>query len=203
MWAPASSPNSHGRDQELPESAVVTTATPNGTSFEADRPASPPATVWPGSTSTAKWPALNESAAMKMSDPSGRWSATTWRDQFAPASVEVSKIAHGQVRPGAALAMYPAAITPLAAAMLPPPDSGYAPHVTLSLGLGAGSGSQSSASTGPHVCAWSWDTATYRSGCAVVEMYTSPFDWSTEIHGRSNGLTPNPPRDGCMPRWTM
>ena len=82
-------------------------ATPRGTLREADSPARPPATVWPGRTRTANLPWLKESAAMKMSDPFCRWSATTWRLQCAPASVEVSNTAHGQLRPGAALAMYP------------------------------------------------------------------------------------------------
>jgi len=80
--------------------------------------------VKPGSTRTANLPLLNESAAMKMLAPSARWSATTWRFQWAPASVDVSNTAHGHVCPGAAPAMYPAPSTPWAAAMEPPPVSG-------------------------------------------------------------------------------
>src|SRR5258708_16318139 len=34
-------------------------------------------------------------------------------------------------------------------------------------------------------------------------MYTAPVEWSTTIHGRSNGLTPIPPREGLIPRSIM
>src|SRR6266699_944503 len=119
MCSTDSLPRVVGVDHVRPESPVVTTWTSCGTFFVAERPARPPETWFAGRSSTAKRPLRDGSAATKTPDPAGMAAETTWRFQCAPASVLVSNTAHGQVLPGTALAVYAAARTPWAAAILP------------------------------------------------------------------------------------